>query len=147
MSEVEKFIQKGIGINDKWEFDNYYPTPKHLLETNIDWYFWRTVNWGTKWNPEDVRIESNEINFLTAWTPPLGLLLKISGDYPEMTFKLTYFEEEMGFAGLCEIQEGDYIFHEEGEVCYVDENGNVFSRDEREMDGDAYSIINPFEIE
>jgi hypothetical protein len=144
-NEVEKFIKNGISEDGSWEFENYYPTPYSLTEGD-NWYYWRAENWGTKWNPDDVCISANTIEFLTAYSPPVSWIVKVSEEYPNLIFKLTFIEEE-GFAGLCEIQDGDCIRYEEGEVCYVDEDGTIYSRSERQMDGDAYSILNPFELD
>lgn len=58
------------------------------------WYDWCTNNWGTKWNAMDTHIVSNdEINFLTAWTPPDPIYLKLSEMYPYDEIHVTWVDE------------------------------------------------------
>ena len=83
-----------------------------------DWYDWRVKNWGTKW---DVAISNDEkypdthlteesttglsYNFNTAWSPPIEAITKLSEQYPDVTFNLSY-EEETGWGGEVEFENG-----------------------------------------
>ena len=96
-----------------------------------DWYSWNNRNWGTKW---DVSVsDDNEhpntymegptengdnlvvyYNFETAWSRPLPALEKLSLQYPDLLFTLSY-EEETGWGGECEFLRGEYIAGDEYE--------------------------------
>ena len=67
-------------------------------------YEWCNVNWGTKWNACEARIEQQSetsvmITFNTAWSPPLQVLDKLAVLYPSNTFKLACFECGAGYKG------------------------------------------------
>ncbi len=144
VNEVKKFIQKGMSDGSNWGFEEYYPTPYSLTDGD-DWYFWRAENWGTKWNPDDVCFSDNTIEFLTAYTPPVQWVLKVSKDYPKLIFKLTFIGEEDKFAGICEVQSGEFINYEEGDLCYVNDDGEIYSEEDITGDREDYYVINPFE--
>jgi hypothetical protein len=93
------------------------------FETN-DWYNFNVREWGTKW---DVAISHNDkysdttvedavngenhvvhYNFNTAWSRPMPALIKLSNQYPDLLFTLSY-EEETGWGGECEILRGEII--------------------------------------
>ena len=78
-----------------------------------DWYTWANKNWGTKWamevvgytydvehDPDAIYISGN-----TAWSPPIGLLEKISQKFG-VKVSLTYAEEGMDFIGASVIIDG-----------------------------------------
>ena len=73
--------------------------------TNDDrWYHWCISNWGTKWDACDKSIdyEDSEIlalTFNTAWSPPEGIVERLRGKYPELTFQCFYDEPGMEAAG------------------------------------------------
>lgn len=72
------------------------------------WYIWRVNNWGTKWDfypiedptfcVVDDDTAETEMDFDTAWAPPLGLYQKLE----EQGFEVTayYYEPGMMFAGV-----------------------------------------------
>lgn len=93
-----------------------------------DWYSWNVRNWGTKW---DVAVSSNETypdttvedtangenhvvhyNFETAWSRPMPALEKLSTQYPDLLFTLSY-EEETGWGGELELLRGKVISESE----------------------------------
>ena len=91
-----------------------------------DWYDWRVQHWGTKWELDisDINIGKYDLTIcsMTAWTPPLNGVTKISEDYPLLHFTVTYAEPGCGFQGAAEIEEGscsnfyeDYTQDEENE--------------------------------
>ena len=92
--------------------------------TQNDWYNWNINNWGTKW---DVAVSHEEkypntyleeaengenyvvyYNFNTAWSRPMPALIKLSEQYPDLLFTLTY-EEETGWGGELELLRGEVI--------------------------------------
>ena len=87
-----------------------------------DWYGWRVANWGTKWNiaPEDVSMSIVEYKsnrnkkkvlatFDTAWSPPLGVLHKLSERFPELEIKVAFFEGGCCFKGTAKFKGGEMI--------------------------------------
>ena len=90
-----------------------------------DWYNFNVREWGTKWDvavAEDdkypdtymegpVANGENKVvyyNFNTAWSRPIGALEKLSAQYPNLLFTLSY-EEETGWGGECEFLRGQII--------------------------------------
>jgi len=67
------------------------------------WYDWAIMNWGSKWgicNPTLVeRPRSLVYRFESAWSPVIPLVLKMSEMYPQLTFRLQYYEMGAGFQG------------------------------------------------
>ena len=95
-----------------------------------NWYNWNVRNWGTKW---DVAVSHNEkysdttmeeaengenlvvhYNFNTAWSPAFPAISKLSEQYPDLLFTLSY-EEETGWGGECEFLRGKMISQSEYE--------------------------------
>ena len=66
------------------------------------WYDWQVQNWGTKWEPADLSVESDddmelELTFNTAWSPPDSICRRIRDKYPDIS--VSWFYDEPG----CEI--------------------------------------------
>lgn len=72
-----------------------------------NWYDFCVQRWGTKWDvdpydPEDVKIENNtiEFGFDSAWSPPMGIYeLMVEQGY---TVEATYYEPGMAYVGRCD---------------------------------------------
>lgn len=73
-----------------------------------DGYTWCVTHWGTKWDLEMMGVESIPIdetwhmlkyNFLTAWSPPEAWVIKVAKDFPELEFRLLYYEPGVYFGG------------------------------------------------
>lgn len=116
-------------------FDKILPTPKELLEAgspimdsekaeefkklygDVDWYWWRVNNWGTKWDIKEVNSEHEVYSngdlwmfncfFDTAWSPPEQIIRKISEIYQDVYFHMEYKEEGMGFQGYASFLNGE----------------------------------------
>ena len=73
-----------------------------------NWYRWSIDNWDTKWNAYDVDIEIDEmdslhVSFLTAWSCPTKIYLKIKEYCDEHNLSLDWgveFEGEDGWYDL-----------------------------------------------
>ena len=90
-----------------------------LMFKGNSWYDWNVRNWGTKW---DVAVADNEkypetelqdegkdflsYSFNTAWSPPTEAIVKLSTQYPDLDFELSY-EEETGWGGLLQFEAGN----------------------------------------
>jgi hypothetical protein len=106
------------------------PQPKHeniqeaMKFSSDHWYDWNVRNWGTKWDVAVSSLETNPdtymeetvngenhvvyYNFETAWSRPMGALTKLSEQYPDLLFTLSY-EEETGWGGELELLRGKVI--------------------------------------
>jgi hypothetical protein len=99
------------------------PQPELDLSKGISfdsdhWYDWNVRNWGTKWDVavgDDNKYPETEItdetkNSLgyrlnTAWSPPAEAIAKLSKQYPDLVFTLS-FEEETGWGGEMVFENG-----------------------------------------
>lgn len=61
-----------------------------------DFYYWRIMNWGTKWNALNVSVEDNTISFETAWSAPIPVLLALSAQFSGICFEHKWADENMG---------------------------------------------------
>jgi len=87
------------------------------------WYSWCTEKWGTKWDCNNAVIRKVKekdgkliivYGFETAWSPPIAAIEEISKKFPDLTFKLRYFEAGCGFKGLLILENGLVITHIQG---------------------------------
>ena len=78
------------------DFSKVVPEPSYTNDT--DWYKWRIINWGTKWNACFVELKQSTgplvYEFATAWSIPRPVLLKLSEMYPSATMRLNVLDEE-----------------------------------------------------
>jgi hypothetical protein len=111
--------------------EQYLQQPDHSLSLaealsfkGNHWYDFNVREWGTKWdvgvssddkypdtNYEDTENGENHVvhyNFNTAWSPPFPAISKLSAQYPNLLFTLSY-EEETGWGGECEFLRGEEI--------------------------------------
>jgi hypothetical protein len=99
--------------------DHSLPMQEQLAFSGDNWYDWNVRNWGTKWDvavswndeyPETELMEEDENNlayrFNTAWSPPTPAIQKLSEQYPNCLFNLS-FEEETGWGGEYEYTAGE----------------------------------------
>lgn len=91
--------------------------PYHKDGFNSGGYEWRVSTWGTKWNacsPTVTRLRWDTANprlrydFDTAWSIPLGVLLKMSTDFPDLVF-YERWREEGGDHGHIVLQAGQQL--------------------------------------
>ena len=110
-----------LDINDP----NWWSDTMKVSSTDDSWYNWNIRNWGVKW---DVAVgddnkypdtymegptENGEnlvvyYNFNTAWGIPDVALTKLSAQYPDLLFTLSY-EEETGWGGEHEYLRGEQL--------------------------------------
>jgi hypothetical protein len=96
------------------------------IEEKDNWYDWNCNNWGTKWEPthyekNQVTAEIVDIQFDTAWSPPIEFFNTCADIYDKLRFKC-YFIDEMGnFCGMFDVK-GDEHTIEYGDVAYEDAN-------------------------
>ena len=68
-----------------------------------DWYSWANNVWGTKWQPTEIELDSEEdylvYRFDTAWGPPEGIWGAIQEQFPKLHITWFYDEPGMEFCG------------------------------------------------
>ena len=107
------------------QLDEYYNEGKTLIY-NIKnygaptWYEWAIRTWGTKWDACEIDINGDEIDFDTAWSPPVGVLQKLSELNPNCEVTCDWYEE----GGL------------EGNLAFL--NGECTLDETREQEWDDY---------
>lgn len=73
-----------------------------------DWYEWSIKHWGTKWNAYDEVIDDNVIEFSTAWSTPLPVLVEVSKRLKNVEINVDYADEDIGSnCGTLEILNGE----------------------------------------
>jgi len=105
-------------FNEKRLLNEFVPQPDPAIEANLDWYFWRLENWGTKWDVggDDFVIEGYTqdknhcllLYFDSAWSPPLKVYEAMANlDY---VIEATYYEPGIGFVGEWTSENGDEYY-------------------------------------
>ena len=126
---IYSYLDAGITM------DEYLAQPPHKPEMNEwfkfegnDWYNFNVREWGTKWDvavsdkdkytdtsmQDTVNGENHVVyySFNTAWSRPMAALIKLSEQYPDLLFTLSY-EEETGWGGELELLRGKIISESE----------------------------------
>jgi hypothetical protein len=139
------------------EFTVRYSTSNSAMYP--DGFNWSTSHWGTKWDVnghvddytcEDIDKMSDEesyelwFEFDTAWSPPDELVKKVALDFPELQFKLYYYEGGEGFSGEfllnCDDAKDQYYDRNKDHENYVRIIVENFD-DEYEQDEDDQTVI------
>ena len=130
-----------------FRMESIHTTPPKLLKDNGDngWYKWRTSNWGTKWDMDNVQLDEIEyfgeeegkryslnLYYQTAWSPNIPFWEYVCNMGPFIV-EMRYIEEGMGFIGEAEIERDsvdDYCVNIttemfEGIGAVLDEDGEV----------------------
>ena len=126
-----------------------------------DWYDWHRYNWGTKWDASSTCVEQLDdqnfnVQFHTAWSPPIDWFEKVIPMYPQLEFDLIFDEESQDYCGRMtgnngeiDLQVGKPYFtdYEEKRVIYDMSKGKWKYEDSGQFidDEDFYPIdVNPF---
>ena len=120
--DLEKITALIWNDSNKFDFNKITKMPKD----ESDWYSWCLVNWGTKWNSHDVELCYNgkrtlKYIFMTAWTPPIPVIRRISEKFPNVRVTLKYWECNNGFKGHTAWKNGIAI--KEGHGAYYGHRG------------------------
>jgi hypothetical protein len=101
-----------------------------------DWYDWAIKNWDTKWDAsfsgkfcvlshseKNVEVPENRVPIIlddhafyafdTAWSPPISVIDKAAGIWPNLTFELKYGEPGSNYAGKCVWENGSLVTDED----------------------------------
>jgi len=95
--------------------ERYERGQKSFTQTGYyDWWHWQNTNWGVKWGDSDTSItlyEDGSISgtFTTPWGPPIEGILRISLQFPNCTFCISWYEPGMCMIGAARIVNGDIV--------------------------------------
>jgi len=91
------------------DYNKIVPEPEDIGE---NWYNWRNINWGVKWDlvsgsPENSSVEMNldseygsiDMMLFTPWSPPEPIVDALRERYPEIDIDWFYKEPGMQMAG------------------------------------------------
>lgn len=119
--EIQEVIKPYLVEDDQGSptlsFDRIIPMPKELRKTSSpsqaseeekqaliekygadNWYDWACTNWGTKWDSYDNNIGDESLLFMTAWSPPIPVIEKLS-QLCKTTLVLRFLDEGYDFCG------------------------------------------------
>jgi hypothetical protein len=115
-NQLKKFVD---AYNSGETCQSFIPRPESINNSDAfaadGWYTWNVNNWGTKWDfgkdklDDPVAIEDGvvSISFDTAWSPPIqfyNYLVDLG-----YNVDATYFEPGMGFCGIYDNGDDDYV--------------------------------------
>jgi hypothetical protein len=119
---IYNHIEAGISNEDYIKQpDHTLPIQEAMMFKGNHWYDFNVREWGTKWDvgmSDDEKYRETELmidskytlayRFNTAWSPPAPAIEKLSAQYPELEFTLS-FEEETGWGGETIFNNGNGI--------------------------------------
>lgn len=87
---MKKYI---LTDTQQFDFELILPTP-----ADADAFDFHCEQWGTKWNSYDLEMDDfDQFTFLTAWSTPLPIFLKLSTMEPSLIFHVDYADEDLGY--------------------------------------------------
>ena len=73
-----------------------------------DWYEWSIENWGTKWNAGATVVDSDVIEFQTAWSTPIPVFVELSKRLKDVAITVDYADKDIvSNCGTLEILNGE----------------------------------------
>lgn len=99
-NDKEDILDFSLGVPLPTEviaLQNDYYTTEQMMDPNNPLH-WQSRNWGTKWNCRESKVKARDdknliYDFVTAWSPPIPWLAKISKKYPNCFLQLFYINE------------------------------------------------------
>tara|TARA_R110001583_G_scaffold62471_2_gene183659 strand:- start:1862 stop:2290 length:429 start_codon:yes stop_codon:yes gene_type:complete len=123
VKRVKKFLENK-DTDTCFDFNNILPMPKELEGTSSpteepnsfknrrlrkvygtdNWYDWRILHWGTKWNSYDGKIDNEDEEYIvytfdTAWSPPEPVIHALREKFEEVDITAFFDEPGMEIAG------------------------------------------------
>jgi hypothetical protein len=144
--ELDKVRETIKSDKSALSFETICPTPPELMDTSHmpkggvenamkrvvgvcngtfkdykDWYEFHLGEWGCKWDIDDPQVtevtdKEIQLDFDTAWSPPISIIDKLEERFPDASFSLMYFEPGCCFAG--EYGGGAEFQYSDGEEGY-----------------------------
>ena len=96
------------------------------IERPYGGYRWEGIHWGCKWGACDSELVKEEDTYLhyefnTPWGPAIDFFDRVSQDWPNLTFDLSYDEPGMGFRGEATWEEGSLVSEHSHEYNWEEE--------------------------
>ncbi|MBU2060301.1 MAG: hypothetical protein KKH44_00425 [Bacteroidetes bacterium] len=128
MSGAKKDLLKFKGFAEDNDYvlsaKKFVPYPKKFQDKDKTGFFkpggrdWCEKNWGTKWGMYETNLDFKSetkllYTFLSAWTPPIPIIEKMSKLFPTLEFELKYFEQDLEFKGVFKIKNSKIIIDKE----------------------------------
>lgn len=106
--KADEVRKKWEALPDKEKKKGYKPVKDGY---NHGGYEWCVSNWGSKWNFSDPKLEKLDkltafYSFETPWGMPSQIIVKMSKMFPELVFKVKYYEAGMAFQGIFIVGDG-----------------------------------------
>jgi hypothetical protein len=144
--QLKQFLDCGIDFNTAIPYPEYFRQMDEAAERwktehpgeswmnapkdgfNSGGYEWCIEHWGTKWNAYSVdrkvsvTVYRVEYTFETAWSPPILVVAAWSAKFPDLEFRLFYYEPLMDFQGTYVVKGGKELENTVGPCS--DENEN-----------------------
>lgn len=113
---LEDMGHKLIELKEKYGADN--------------WYDWRNLNWGTKWNAchSNYNDSANSLTFDTAWSIPYPILAKMAEQNPDIKID-GYSEEETGWFDEYNLSDGQVNITATGENIWNEETDSYIENE------------------
>ena len=111
--DKDRFMKLVTSDDNPFDFNNIVPMPKEINPRGSlsykdreqpNWYDWSCDNWGTKWNSSKAHVNYEEENyvcfsFLTAWSAPTPIAVKLKSMFDGISFRWFYRDEGDNFCG------------------------------------------------
>lgn len=105
----------------------------------MNWYQWNIKHWGTKWNAYDTptpRDTEDTIWFDTAWSTPEPVFAALAAQWPDLTFRVKFADEDMGHnTGILTLTGETLVFE--------DMSCTQGGKTRKEARSFAFSVLNP----
>jgi hypothetical protein len=107
--ELRRFVSTA---HSEFDFSAIVPPPEVARR---EWY---EDNWGTnkvafdvEWRrrADDLEADSIKVQFITAWSPPVPLLIRLSESFPALCLRLSFGGVEMEQTGFVAAIDGEII--------------------------------------
>jgi hypothetical protein len=106
-----------------------------------DWHEQRMKKWGTNRVGYNLSIGESQIDFYTAWTPPIPIIRRLAELHQDLIFRLEYSEPGIGFYGKAAAK------WQNGEILLNDACWNRTDEDREEAEaGQNINYENLFEV-
>jgi hypothetical protein len=125
ITQLRKKIRSNEETLQLIDFNKITPMPDNIFQGNFlgeeeqkkygknNWYDWSYENWETKWNAYEIQIlnfEGQNIQFLTAWSPVVKLMEKLSSMFPRVIIFHYYVDEMWNFVGKVAYMDGKILY-------------------------------------
>lgn len=111
-NDLIQFRKTHFNKEDEFDFNTIVQMPDNIFKGNLgmeerekygkdNWYDWSIANWGTKWNASEtiayqVKPDSFEFDFDTAWCCPEQIYEKLAQMYPNLHINVEFADEDIG---------------------------------------------------